>query len=234
MRYGLTTLPLAVLAGLFLTAAPTGRADDTKAEVKRKEIGKNVYLETQGEERRVVVKAYVCLREGQLEGLLCRKFSKEHEYVLAFDGDARHIHAALLAARAKPGSPVQFEPKFKPASGSALKVTLRYKKDNKEITVPAQEWVLDDKAKKALQENWVFGGSVFIPDPDDKTKPDIYLANLGDVICLCNMEGAMLDLPIRSPKRLEERTYQANTDKIPDKDTPVEVILEVVPAKKEK
>jgi hypothetical protein len=228
MRYGLLPLTLT----LFLTAAPA--PTDPKSEVKSKEIGKNVFFETEGEQRRVIVKAYVCFRDGPLEGLLCRKFTKEHEYILAADADARHIHTALLAARAKAGSPVQFDPKFVPASGSVIKVTLRYKKDGKDITVPAQDWIRDGAAKKALQENWVFGGSRFIPDPDDKTKPDIYLANQGDVICLCNMETAMMDLPIRSPKGLEERTYQALTEKIPEQNTPVDVILEVVPEKKEK
>jgi hypothetical protein len=231
MRIGLISLSVGLVVGLAWSApAP---ADD-KAEVKRTEIGKNVILETEGQQRRVVVKAYVCLREGQLEGLLCRKFTKEHEYILAAEVDARHIHAALLAARAEPGSPVQFEPKFKPASGSTIRVTLRYKKGDKMVALPAQEWIRDAGAKKPLQESWVFGGSRFLPDPDDRTKPDIYLANQGDVICLCNMESAMLDLPIRSPKKLEDRTYQAITDKIPERDSPVDVILEVVPEKKDK
>jgi hypothetical protein len=233
MRYGLISLSVCLVAGLALAFSAPAPGDD-KAEVKRKEIGKNVFLETEGEQRRVVVKAYVCLREGQLEGLLCRKFTKEHEYILAVDADARHIHTALLAARGEPGSPVQFEPKFKPASGSTIKVTLRYKKDDKLVTLPAQEWIRDGAAKKPLQEKWVFGGSRFLPDPDDKTKPDIYLANQGDVICLCNMESAMLDLPIRSPKKLEERTYHAITDKIPEGNTPVDVILEVMAEKKDK
>jgi hypothetical protein len=229
MRYGL--LPLSLT--LFLAAVPAAVADDPKPDVKAKEIGKNVFFETEGEQRRVVVKAYVCFREGQLEGLLCRKFTKEHEYILAADADARHIHTALLAARAKPGSPVQFDPKFVPASGSVIKVTLRYKKDGKDVVLPAQDWIRDVAAKKTLQESWVFGGSRFLPDPDDKTKPDIYLANQGDVICLCNMETAMMDLPIRSPRKLEERTYQAISDKIPELNTPVDVILEVA-EKKEK
>ncbi len=231
MRYGAILLALVLSVGLApVWSAP---APAPKPEIKQAKIGKNVYLETEGEQRRVVVKAYVCLREGQLEGLLCRKMTKEHEYILAFDGDARDIHAALLAARARNGSPVKFDPKFVPANGSTIKVTLRYTKDGKAVTAPAQDWISDVAGKKALQENWVFGGSLFISDPDDKTK-EIYLANQGDVICLCNTETAMMDLPIRSPKSLEERVYQAVTDRIPDKGTPVDVILEVVPEKKDK
>ncbi len=233
MRYGLfAALALNCAIGWLPHSGAAPAPEEPNKDVKSKEIGKNVYLETEGEQRRVIVKAYVCLREGHLEGLLCRKFTKEHEYILAFDGDARYIHTALLAARAKNGSPVKFDPKFVPANGSTVKVTLRYKKDGKEVTVPAQEWIRDEAAKKNLQSNWVFGGSIFIPDPEDPTKPEIYLANQGDVICLCNMEGAMLDLPIRSPQGLEERVYQAVTDKIPEKDTPVDLILEVVPEKK--
>src|SRR5262245_36699783 len=83
-------------------------APDPKAAVKRTEIGKNVFLEVEGKTRRVIVKSTVCLREGALEGLLTRKATKEHEYILAAECDARHIHAALLAAGAKPGSPVVF------------------------------------------------------------------------------------------------------------------------------
>jgi hypothetical protein len=43
----------------------------------------------------------------------------------------------------------------------------------------------------------------------------------------------MLDLGMKSPKKFEDRLYEANTEKIPARDTTVEVILEpVVEAKK--
>jgi hypothetical protein len=74
----------------------------------------------------------------------------------------------------------------------------------------------------------VFGGSRFVPHPEGPAKPPIYAANHGDLICLCNMDTAMLDLPVLSPKSFDSRTYEANTDKVPPKDTPVEVILEPV------
>ena len=48
------------------------RAPAPEPAVNRKELAKNVYIEVQGETRRVVLKAKVCLREGQLEGLLCK------------------------------------------------------------------------------------------------------------------------------------------------------------------
>ena len=217
-----------LLAGSLVPGAP----GPTKEAVKRVAIGKNVVLEVDGKKRRVIVKAGVCLREGALEGLLTRKGTKEHEYILSADVDARQVHTALVAAGAKPGSPVQFEPRYKAARGSAIKLSLRYKRGGKTVTVPAREWVRDARAKKDLDLDWVFGGSRLVPNPEGKDKPPLYLANHGDLVCLCNMETAMLDLPVRSPKALDARVYEAHTGRIPALGTAVEVIFEPVAAKK--
>jgi hypothetical protein len=209
------------------------RADEPAKpdEAKRNEIGKNVFLEKQGDARRVVINSSVCLREGVLEGLLTLKGTKEHEYILVSEADARHIHAALLLAGATPGSPVQYEPKYSPACGSAIKVFLRYKDGEKLVTVPAQKWIRDNKTKKDLDHDWVFGGSKLVQVPEKKQP--IYLANQGDVICLCNMPDAMLDLPVKSPKSIDDRIWETNVDRIPAMGTAVEIILEVVPDKKD-
>jgi hypothetical protein len=223
------------LAAFALACAPTGhstaRAPAGKPALKTTEIGKNVLLEVQGKEKRVIVKSIVVLREGQLEGLLTRTMSKEHEYVLATNSDARHIHLALTLAGGKSGAPVVFLPKYTAPHGSTIKVSLRYKKGGKVVTVPGKDWVREHKGKKALDMDWVFAGSRFVPSPE-KGKPPTYAANWGDLICLCNIDTAMLDLPVKSPKTFEARMYEAHTDRIPAKDTPVDVILEVVPEKK--
>lgn len=231
-------LLLLSLAGLGCEADPSAKADNgpkattRTAETTRKQIGQNVYFEKQGEQRRVIVYSAVVLREGQLEGLLCRKGTKEHEYILASEFDARHIHAALMAARAKPGSPVQFEPKYRPAEGTTVKITLQYEDKGKLMNVPAQQWIRNGKNKKDLDINWVFGGSKFVTDPQNQDRPPIYLANYGDVICVCNMEDAMLDLPIVSPKKFEDRTWEAHKERIPAEGTKVAIILEPVEEKK--
>ena len=54
------------------------------------------------------------------------------------------------------------------------------------------------------------------------------------MICVCNMDDAMLDLPIPSPKVLADRNYEANPDHIPPLDTKVEIIFDVVPDKNDK
>lgn len=228
MVYNLILITM-VVGSLFFKGAPRPPAEPP---VKRTEVGKNVVLEIEGKQRRVIVQAAVCLREGPLEGLLTRKKAKEHEYLLAAEVDARHITAALLVAGATKGEPVTFNPKYVPASGSAIKITLRYRKDDKTVTVTAREWIREAKSKQALDKDWVFGGSRFVPNPDDANKPTFYAANYGDIVCVCNMDSALLDLPVKSPKKFDNRVYEAATDKIPPKDTSVEVIFEPVPEKK--
>ncbi len=235
-------LPGVVACALFCTMSCGCEADpparpETKpkeaaptAEPKKAELGKNVWLETLGDRRRVLVRSYVCLREGQLEQLMCLRHTKEHEAILAADTDAKNIHAALIAARAEPGTTVQYQPAYKPPTGQRIKVTLQYEDNGKLITVPAQKWVRNAQTKKDLDNDWVFAGSAFYEDPLDKTRPPFYAANAGDVICVSNFEDALLDLPIKSSKDNADLAYEAHTERIPPLETIVTVILEPMPA----
>jgi hypothetical protein len=215
-------------------SAPARKDEEKKEPPKQVAVGKNVTMEIEGGVRRVVVKAYVCLRVGQLEQFLTRKRTKEHEAVLAADVDAREIHTALLLAGAEPGNPVKFDPKYEPARGTEIRVFVEYEKDGKKVRHPAQQWVRNVKMKKDMEGTWVFGGSRLIPDPLDKTKKPFYAANDGDVICVSNFETAMLDLPVMSSRDNDDLAFQAHTERIPPLETPVNVILEPVLRKGDK
>jgi hypothetical protein len=194
---------------------------------------KNLFFEKKPDgTRRVHVLAEVCLREGPLEVFLCKWKTKEHESILSADLDVRDIHFALIAAGAKPGSTVRFVPRYKPATGSEIKVTVTYNKDGKLLTKPAQYWVLDTNTKKDMPHGWVFAGSRFFKDPDDPDKAPYYCANNGEVICIANFQDSMMDLPVKSSKEQAELGFAANTERIPPLKTKVLVTLEVVPAKK--
>ena len=238
--------PFLLLAGILVAGpgcgdegdrpgAPQAAAKKAREErpIKGEQIlvGPNIYLEVLPKSRRVLVSSRVCLREGVLEGLLTRKGTKEHEYILAADIDARQLHTALTLAGATPGSPVEFDP-YKPASGTRIKVSLRHDKGSETVTTPARAWI-HDANKKEMDKEWVFAGSKLVPN-EDPNKPPRYIANYGDIICTRNMEGAVIDLSIPQFTRLEDnRTYQTWTERIPELNTVVVVILEpVLPAKK--
>src|SRR5262249_11998582 len=99
---------------------PAAHAQETK---KVPIVPGKITLEVEDGKRRVLVETKVCLRQGQLEQLLTRSRTKEHESILVVDVDVRELHKALLLAGAEAGSPVKFQPKFSPPSGSTIKVT---------------------------------------------------------------------------------------------------------------
>jgi hypothetical protein len=222
---------------------PAEKPKDTPKPVASKKKALNpagtISLETfEDGRRRVLVEAAVCLREGPLELLMCRRNTKEHEAILHTEAFANDIHAALLATGAKVGSPVKYsneKPFFTPASGTSIKISLQYeKKSGVTVSVDAKEWVRNANNRKALDKDWVFAGSRLFQDPEEPKTPPYYLANNGDVICVSNFVDAMLDLPINSPKENNELAFEAWTERIPPLETKVTVILEPVIEKKEK
>lgn len=212
---------------------------DAKSELTALQPDKSLYLEKKPDgSRRVLIAAEVCLREGPLEVFVTKRGTKEHESILRISLDARFIHAALEAAGAKVGTPVQFvnpktmEDEYKAATGPVIKATVHYTKDGKTHTHPAQEWVTNKKTKKDMTDDWVFAGGRFIKNPDRPTDPPFYSANNGVVLGLSNDYDAMLDLPVQVSKDDAFLIYQANTEKIPQLTSKVWLILEPEAAKK--
>jgi hypothetical protein len=208
--------------------ASQGPAKGPASDVRKVPVGKNVWLEVNGKRRRVLVEAYVCLREGALEEFLCRRFTKEHESILAADIDARDLHQALILTGVEPGSPAEFEPAYKPAHGPHIAISVEYVKDGKTISLPAQQWIRDVDKKKPMTVDWVFAGSKLVTNPLEPDKPPTYLANSGDVISISNFDCSLLDLPVRSSADNASLSYEAFTDRIPPLETKVQVYLEPV------
>ncbi len=91
---------------------------------------------------RVLLKTKVVLRGGVLEMLCCLKQTKEHESILALDGEARIVHAGLLAIKAETGKPVKYFPDFEPPQGQRIDVFLQWTDSKGKLhREPAQNWI---------------------------------------------------------------------------------------------
>lgn len=172
----------------------------------------------------VVADGQVCLREGQLEMFACPKGSKEHESVVAVNCKSEEIHAGLLAAGAKPGKPVSFDPEYKPATGQIVDVYVLWKDaDGGKHQARAQDWVREFKSKRAMTHDWVFAGSGFWRD--EETGKEHYKANGGDLVCVSNFPTATLDLPVESSQANGDLLFEAFTDHIPPRGTKVRLVF---------
>lgn len=176
------------------------------------------------ETKQVAVSGEVCLTKGYLEMFACILGTKEHESVVALHSKAFIIHTALLAVGAEPGKPAVWRPKYQPASGDIVKLELEWiDKDGQRKRMNAQQWVRDLKTKKAMEHDWVFAGSLFWVDPETKRK--IYRAEGGEIICVSNFPVAMLDLPIESSQANDELAFEALTENIPARRTPIRLYM---------
>jgi hypothetical protein len=203
-------------------AAAQTPASGTPAGLIKLSEKNDVWLDTK--RKAVVVDGQVCLRAGQLEMFACPKGTKEHESVVSLNCMAEEVHAGLLAADAKPGTPVSFNPEYKAASGPIVDVYVLWKdaQGNKH-QARAQDWIKHTKTGKPMPYDWVFAGSGFWKDPE--TGLEHYRANGGDFICVSNFPTAMLDLPIESSQANADLMFEALSDNIPPKGTKVRVVL---------
>ena len=180
----------------------------------------------------VVVDGEIALRRGQLEMFACPKGTKEHESVIAVHSKAQYVHAGLLAIGAKKGRPVQFEPKYMPASGTKIDVLVLWKDEQgKKKRGRAQNWIRNGETGKQMQYDWVFAGSGFWKDPTDGRQ--FYYGDAGDFICVSNFPSATLDLPIESSQANTSLMFEAYTERIPPRGTPIRLVLRLQPEKKQ-
>ena len=174
--------------------------------------------------RTVIVGGTICLRQGQLEMFACPEGTKEHESIVALKSRAKFIHAGLLSVGAKPGRPVQYDPKFQAAHGDIIDVFVVWNDGHgNEKKVRAQDMVRRVKTGKPMNHNWVFAGSGFWKSPEDGQRH--YLAEGGEAICVSNFSSAMLDLDVESSQEASGLLFDAMTDNIPELGTWVEVHL---------
>ncbi len=228
MSGGISGRGLVAIAVISVAAARLF-ADEPKAPVEPTPEGRvklfpksDVWLDKN--RKAVVVDGQVCLREGQLEMFACPRGTKEHESIVALNCQSQDVHAGLLAAGAKPGSPARFDGEYHSATGQIVDIYVLWKDEQGDKRqARAQDWVKDVKAQKAMKFDWVFAGSGFWKD--DETGQQHYKANSGDLVCVSNFPTATLDLPVESSQANEELMFAAFTDHIPPRGTKVRVVF---------
>lgn len=179
------------------------------------------------EKKQVIVDARVSLRQGLLEMFACPPNTKEHESIVAVDGEAFVLHAGLLAVGAEPGTPVEFAPKYKPPTGTRIDIDVLWvDEQGKQQKAKAQDWIRDARTGKPMDLPWVFAGSGFWRD--EETGRSGYHADMGDLICVANFSTAMLDVPAELTSNNAGLLFEAYTERVPPLGWPVRLVLKPV------
>ena len=177
-------------------------------------LGKNeIWIDFRNKE--VIVAGTICLARGPLEMFACPANTKEHESVVSVNALSSEVHAALIALGAEPGSPCQWDPEYKPATGPIVDIRLTWFDDeqNKTVEAPAPSMIRNSRTRKPMTHQWVFGGSQLWEDPDTGDK--IYYGDAGEMVCLSNFSTATMDLTVESSQSNDGLLFEAFTENIP-------------------
>jgi hypothetical protein len=176
------------------------------------------------DEQAVIVDGYICQRTAPLEMFACPIGTKEHESVVAVFAKSRFVHASLLAVGANPGKPVAFEPRFTPASGTTIRVYALWHNEKGETQATlAQHWIRQTGTKKPMLWDWVFAGSKIYKDPE--TGKETYMGDGGELLSVANFMTSTMDVSVKSDAANSGLVFEAYTDKIPKRFTPVRLVL---------
>jgi hypothetical protein len=174
------------------------------------------------DEQVVVLDGYVVQRSVPLELFACPTGTKEHEAVVAVFAKAQLVHAGLLAIGAKPGNTASFEP-FKPAHGTTIRAyVLWLDEEGKTKGTLAQNWIRKSGTKKAMSWDWVFAGSKIYKDEEGN---EHYLGDSGELISVSNFSTSTMDVAVQSEQSNAALMFEAYTDRIPPRNTPVRLVL---------
>lgn len=172
----------------------------------------------------VVVDAEICQRKGILEMFACPLGTKDHESVLGIRAKASTVHACLLAVGAIPGQPASWDPEYKPATGAEIDVFVLWTDTHgKRHKVRGQKLVRHTRTQTELNHPWVFAGSLFWRDEEDR---EHYAADGGEFICVSNFARATLDIPVESSQDNADLLYEPFTERIPPRGTKVRLVLQ--------
>jgi hypothetical protein len=183
-------------------------------------------LRFDAEKEVVWIDAEVVLTEGSLELLLCPKRTKEHESILAAEIAPRQFQLALLGVGAVPGATARFEPSFEPPRGQKIRIQCEYERDGQRVRDDARDWIRSPARTNSPQPkfDFVFAGSRFLRIPGESRVR--WLGDDGDVICVANFPGSIVDVNLQSTASNDALLFEAWTDRIPPKGTKVRVILQ--------
>ena len=241
-------LPI-TLVSIFLGLAPIARADDdTEPAPKPRDLGPplvdNVKELKQlgkfaawldpgkdGKTKKVILVGETCKADYPLEFFVTTR-ERAYESALVIDDPRpqgqmsifRQVHLALLLCGASPGHPSYYkDDKTTVASGDEIDIEVRWKnKEGKVEKTDARNWIRDVKTKKPPVKTWVFAGSRLADDGEGGKR---FMADGGDFVCVLNNPIAMLDLPVVSAGAIEDRSFEANKENLPEPGTPVTILL---------
>ena len=217
---------IGVATGLWLWLCPPLAAQTDAATAR---LGK-VRLDAGA--RRVTFPAVFNQSEGPLEYVLVGSGGKTHESLLRTEVEPIQLHTAMLLLGAKGGErhpgndpPAAINADYlrtAPAlKGERVQITLRWQAGDKEVACRAEDLVFDAQTRApAARGDWLYSGSMFDGNHFLAQEEKSFIALVTDPAALINNPR---------PGHDNDQVWTVLKEKVPAKETAVQVILELPP-----
>ena len=204
-------------------------AQETPVDNRPVRLGK---VQLDQEKRRAIFPAMFNLTEGPLEYVIVGSQGKVHESLLRTEVEPAQLHTAMLLLGVKAGErhpsdapPAAIDADYLRAApalkGDAVTIFLKWTVAGKETTCRAEELVYNTQTKAAAPAgDWTYNGSMFEGNKFLAQEEKSFVALVTDPTALINNPR---------PGHDNDQIWAVAKDKVPPKDTPVEVMLELKP-----
>ena len=121
-----------------------------------------VFVLLEKNKRQISFPVIINMHEGLIEYVLVTGKGKTHESLLVTPTEPFHIHVAmlLLGAKGAAGKEVPEDP-HKPIPGEQISLELSWKKSNKTVNTPVEQFIRNRNLKKPMQPGpFIYNGSI--------------------------------------------------------------------------
>jgi hypothetical protein len=188
-------------------------------------------IEINTREKTISLPCKVNMESGLLEVVLCRPEGKTHESLLVTSTTPLEFQTALLLLGLDPVNELPESPEeedalspyltFETPGDSVLLFLDIIQSDGKEVRVPLENYIRDERIQKALSPgSWLFRGAVTHRSGHVIVDPDVtMIATYHDPIALMEMNNA---------DKYDDELFYVNTNAGLTKDQPVKLIIQVI------
>ena len=170
---------------------------------------------------RISFPARVNMKEGLVEYLLCTRWGKLHESVLATDIHPTNLQTALLLIGLKPGGGLSYQGDTAQPKGDKVIIWVEWWEEGKQKRYRGEKLVWNKKEEKPLPEmEWVFTGSVH------HEKWGFMAERTGVIIATYRDPIAIINNPL--PSGTDDTILFSNKKILPSPGKEVKVIIERV------
>ena len=168
----------------------------------------------------VIFGGKVNMENGLIEVFACSQGGKLHESVLVCDIEPYHLQVALLllglqySNQSLLGSDGELVPDY---TGSRVNIFVHWQEHDTLKEARAEDWIYNIKDQRAMDHTtWVFRGSQII-------NSTFVAQQVKSLITTYFDPATILDNPL--PTGMDDTYYIANTEAVPPKDTPVQIVI---------